>query len=267
MAVERMGLQDGARHDAEGALAADQELRPVEAGIVLVERRDAADHRAVGQHRLEPQDEAAGHAVAQNVRAAGIGRDDTADGGRAAGAEGDGQVAADRAQGIAHGVDDGAGLDGDAETDAVDGEDAVHPLEAEEEVAAGPIGRRARGEAGAAALGNEAEPVLAGERDHRDDVVCRGRAGDREGAAMKASRPVFQMGLHPGRVGDDTPVAEDRPQVSQDTCLVHAPPPSSRSGRRANEARWPAAARCRHPQAYQIPGPLHQSMFRKTSPR
>src|SRR5712671_7345261 len=65
--------------DAEGALAADEELLQIVAGIVLAQAAKAVPNPSVGQHHLEAQCQLAGFAVAQDRDAAGVGRQIAAD--------------------------------------------------------------------------------------------------------------------------------------------------------------------------------------------
>jgi alpha/beta hydrolase family protein len=65
--------------DAEGALAADEELLQIVAGIVLAQAAKAVPNPSVGQHHLEAQCQLAGIAVAQDRDAAGVGRQIAAD--------------------------------------------------------------------------------------------------------------------------------------------------------------------------------------------
>ncbi len=75
------------RHDAERALGADEQLLQVVARVVLAQGRQLVEHAPVGQHDLEAEHERTHHAVAQDRRAAGIGRDDAAERRAALGAE------------------------------------------------------------------------------------------------------------------------------------------------------------------------------------
>ena len=65
--------------DAERALGADEQGFHVVAGVVLAQALQARQHPAVGQHHFEAQHQVAHHAVAQDRRAAGIGREVAAD--------------------------------------------------------------------------------------------------------------------------------------------------------------------------------------------
>ena len=76
----------GCNH-TQGALGPDQQLLQVVAGIVLAEPFEAVEDLAVRHHGLNAEDQIAHHAVAEHGGAAGIGRNDPADGGRAFGGE------------------------------------------------------------------------------------------------------------------------------------------------------------------------------------
>ncbi len=71
----------GRRGDhAQGAFRADEHLLEVVAAIVLVQDAHHLQHRAVGQHHFQAQHQGAGHAIAHDMGAAGIGGDVAANG-------------------------------------------------------------------------------------------------------------------------------------------------------------------------------------------
>ena len=80
-AVGRSGHEAQARrrHDAERALAADQQPGEVVAGVVLHQPVEVAHHGAVAQHRLDAEHLGAHGAVAQHADAAGVGGHHAAD--------------------------------------------------------------------------------------------------------------------------------------------------------------------------------------------
>ncbi len=79
--------QDRRRDDAERAFPADEKLLHVVAGVVLAQAAQAVPDAAVGQYDLEPEDERARVAVAQDLHAARVRRDVAADLAGAFGAE------------------------------------------------------------------------------------------------------------------------------------------------------------------------------------
>ncbi|MNE04001.1 hypothetical protein D3C80_965220 [compost metagenome] len=86
-------LQGRRCDDAHGALGADEQLLQVIAGVVLAQPLQAIEDLTVRHDRLNAQHQVAHHAVAQDGGAAGIGRDDAADGGRAFGSQAEGEEA------------------------------------------------------------------------------------------------------------------------------------------------------------------------------
>ena len=82
--------------DAERAFRADQQLFQIIAAIVLLERGEAAVERAIGQHRLDASDQRPHGPEPQHLRAAGIGRGETADRRRPPGTERQREAPADR---------------------------------------------------------------------------------------------------------------------------------------------------------------------------
>ena len=78
----REELDAGGGDDAQGALGTGQEPLEVVAGIVLAQAAEATPDLAVGEHGLQAQDKVPGRAKAENSDAAGVGRDDAAQGGR-----------------------------------------------------------------------------------------------------------------------------------------------------------------------------------------
>ncbi|MNS91422.1 hypothetical protein D3C72_1255140 [compost metagenome] len=86
-------LQRRRRDDAQRALGSDEQLLQVIAGVVLAQALQAVEHLTVGHDGLDAQHQVAHHAVAQDGGAAGIGRDDAADGGRAFGSQAEGEEA------------------------------------------------------------------------------------------------------------------------------------------------------------------------------
>jgi hypothetical protein len=70
---QRVQLQRRGGDDAEGAFGADEQVLEVVAGVVLAQAAQAVPDLAAGQHDLEAQRQVARVAVAQHLRAAGIG--------------------------------------------------------------------------------------------------------------------------------------------------------------------------------------------------
>ena len=77
--------------DAERAFAADEEVAQVVAGVVLAQAREAVPYLALRRDHLEPQAQLARVAVAQHLRAAGVGGEVAADGAAAFGRQAQGE--------------------------------------------------------------------------------------------------------------------------------------------------------------------------------
>ncbi|MNV55169.1 hypothetical protein D3C71_1473940 [compost metagenome] len=86
-------FQGRRRDHAQGALGADEQLLQVIAGVVFPQALQAIEYLTVGHDGLDAQHQVAHHAIAQDGGAAGIGRDDAADGGRAFGSQAEGEEA------------------------------------------------------------------------------------------------------------------------------------------------------------------------------
>ena len=142
--------------------------------------------RAFGGHRLDPEAAGAGIAVAQDMDAACVGGEHTADGGRAFGGEREGEEAARGAGGLLHGGEGDAGLGHEDVFGRVDGADAAQAVEHEDDGRgmAGPGGHElAADKAGAAAIGHDRDAALGAGGDEGCDL---GRRAGGDGQALAA---------------------------------------------------------------------------------
>ena len=149
--------QDRAGDDAEGALAADEQLEQAQPGDVLDALAAEGHQRAVGEHDVEAEHVVGGDAVLHAAESAGVG----------------GDVAADRADlerrrvgrvpepvlggGDLHLTVECAGLDHGHLADGVD-LDRPHALHAEDDTAVD--GARSTGQTAAGSSGNDRDAVL-----------------------------------------------------------------------------------------------------------
>lgn len=78
-ALRGLQLEADRRDHRQRALGPDQQLPQVVPGVVLEQPGHPADHRAVGEHRLEPGDPAPHRSVTDRQGAARVGRDHPAD--------------------------------------------------------------------------------------------------------------------------------------------------------------------------------------------
>ena len=196
----RQQPQRDLERDPEAALGADEAADQV--GSDRIQAAAAERHqRAVGEHRLEPEDVVQRHAVAEAVGAARV----------------EGDVAADRADRLARRIGrvvqaerdgggrdvevDDAGLDDGDAIDRIDLQDARQPVQRDDDavdVRHGPAGQ-----AGAAAARHERHPGVGAEPDDGDDLVARFRQHDGAGTGAEGGEPVGLERGQAGRGGDD----------------------------------------------------------------
>ena len=110
----REQLQRRGGDDAERAFAADEQVAQVVAGVVLAQPAQAVPDLAVGGDDLEAEAQVARRAVAQHLRAAGVGRQIAADRATAFGRQAEREQQAGVGGRLLHRLQDAAGLDGHA---------------------------------------------------------------------------------------------------------------------------------------------------------
>ena len=169
-------LQHGAGDDPQRAFGADEQVFQVIGGVVLDQGVERADHRAVGQHRLDPQHVVAHHAVTDHRIAAGIGRNPAADRRCAAPAPIDRKAQAVRFRRFLRRLHWDPGLDGHGPPHRIDRFDRTHPLERDLDVVrravravdqpGQPAGRDHALPGGVAQLHHRAQFCRAGGADH-----------------------------------------------------------------------------------------------------
>ena len=132
--------------------------------LSLTSRLRPFEHRPVGHHRLDPEAEVAGVAVAQHVDPAGVGAEQAADPRRALG----GERQREEPAGLAgRGLDVGehaAGLGDEDVVDEVEVADAVQPLDREDDRQRPVLEDLPADETGAAGIGDDPDPRLGAER-------------------------------------------------------------------------------------------------------
>ena len=209
-------------------LRADEQLRQVVAGRALHELPAGAQHPAVGQDDLEPEDVVAGHAVADGAHAAGVGPDVAAErGALLAGGHRIGQ--AERQELRVELFEGHARLDDGDLVLGVDLADAVHPVEGQQDaVGHGHGGAR---EPGAAAAGDDGHPVFGGQAQHLGDLVRRARQyeGQRDHGRDGQGLVVGVVGVD-GLADADVALAHGLAQLFQEIRHATATPTSGRSG-------------------------------------
>mmetsp|Transcript_24588 Transcript_24588/g.62430 ORF Transcript_24588/g.62430 Transcript_24588/m.62430 type:complete len:214 (-) Transcript_24588:343-984(-) len=111
----------------EGTLGADEELAHVVPGVVLAQRREIVEQRAIGQHRLQTEHRAAEGAVAQEAEPARVGREVASYLARALGSEVEGHGEAACGHVLLERLEDAAGLACQTARRLVQRQDAAHP--------------------------------------------------------------------------------------------------------------------------------------------
>ena len=194
-----------AGEDAQSSLAAAEQGGQVEAagGRVAAVGRAEGDEFAVGGDEFEAEDVAAGHEVAQDVDAAGVGGRVAADGAGALAAGVGGEVEAFTAGQAVDGVGElripHAGVDAGDAVFQVDVADAVHAADADDDAGhvAAREGDAPAGEARAAAAGDDRHVMFGEELDDRLDLLRRVAEGDGAGAGADEGQAV---GLEHGKL-------------------------------------------------------------------
>ncbi|MNE04410.1 hypothetical protein D3C80_969390 [compost metagenome] len=181
------------RDHAQGALSADEQLLQVVAGVVLPQPFQAVEHLTVGHDDLQAQHQVAHHAVAQHRRAAGVGRDHAADGGRALGREAEREESVllpgqflRLQQGYArldrHGV--------------VQRRHVAHDAQLARRQQHLAIGNLTADQAGAAALGDERHAVPSADVHGASNFLGRARLQQQRRLAGPATAPFGEPGRH-----------------------------------------------------------------------
>ena len=211
--LRRDESQDRAGDDAEGALAADEQLEQAQPGDVLDALAAERHERAVGEHDVETEHVVDGDAVLHAAESPGVGR----------------HVAADRADlegrrvgrvpepvlggGDLHLLVERARLDDGHLALGVD-LDGAHALEAEDDAAVD--GARATGQTAPRAPGDDWNIV--GRRPPNDglNLACVLGTDHRDrGAGVRVARPVEAVALDDVRVGEDGAVRQCLDELPQ----------------------------------------------------
>ena len=173
MAAFRMQMQGCAGDDAERALGAHEQVAQHVAGVVLAQGCEIVEHPAVGEHDLKPRHQVAHRPVAHHAGAAGIGGNQAADLRAALTAEMQPELPPLLARRSVQVGEHHAGVDGCDVGGAVDGADAVHPAQRQNDAGAvRPI-----------ALGHGAE-AQAGVAADREDRLAMGGAKPHHGCGL-----------------------------------------------------------------------------------
>ena len=202
----RQELDGDFEGDAEKPLVAVEESAPVGADVFTARAAPLHD-LAGGEHGFDPEDVVRGHAVFQAVRAAGVEGDVAADGANGLAGGVGRKVQAVRCRGEGHVEVDHAGLDDGDALRRVEAEDAVEAIERDDDAIRD--GKRAAGEAGAAAARDEGQALRVAEADEGDDFVWRLGKSDGQRARAKRREPVAFIRREALRLHEYAPGGED----------------------------------------------------------
>ena len=187
---QRIQLERGSGDHAQRAFAADHQVAQVVARVVFAQSGQAVPDLALRIDHLQPQAQIARIAIAQHLRAAGVGGQIAADGAAALGRQAQGKEQTGRACVLLQVLQDAAGLDGDRQVGLVDGQDLIHALQAEHHLRARCVGGRAHHQSGVAPLGHDADAVACTGLHHLCHFLGGGRSHHRQRLAAAAFAPV-----------------------------------------------------------------------------
>ena len=180
--------------DAERAFAADEKVAQVVARVVLAQALEAVPHLALRRDDFEAQAQVARVAVAHHLCAARIGAQVAADGATAFGCEAQGEEHASLLGLVLQVLQDAARFHSHGQVVGVHVAHRVHACEAQHDLRAAVIGRRAHGKARVAALGHDGGARCRAGLDHGGHFLRVGGAHHGQGLAAHAAAPVLFPG-------------------------------------------------------------------------
>ena len=224
--VRRRGDEPQPRggHHGERALAADQQLREVVAGVVLQQAGETPQDAAVGEHRLDAHDLGAHRPVPQDLRAARVRRDHAADGRAAARAVIDAEGEPGRGGVLLEALERHPRTGGHLGRDRVDGAERVEPCEREDDLA--PARHPRADEPGVAALGHHRHAGLVARRQHLRHLVRAAGPDDERGRSAEAARAVAAVRRAELRIVEDVGRSDDRGETALEGRRRHQQDPN-----------------------------------------
>ena len=147
--------------------------------------------------------------MAQHLRAARIGRDQPADGGRSAPAQCQREAQGPLRGRIVQRLQDDACLAHDLASILVPQAEGIHPPQRQQQRRVARIRGCAAGHAAVAALGHDRHAMPGAERDKRGDLGSIGRRGEGDRLAAIASAPIGQPRLHQLGIAGQAALAQD----------------------------------------------------------
>ena len=191
----RVELERGCGDHTQRAFAADVQVAQVVAGIVLAQAGQHVQHFALRRHHFQAQAEFTCIAVAQHLRAAGIGAEVAANRAAAFRSHAEWKQPAGFGRGLLQLLQDTASFHRDGLVRHVDLAHALHALQAQHDVATVRFRRRAADQAGIAALRHDGHAGCGASPHHGRHFRRRTRPGYAERLAAITLAPVLQMWL------------------------------------------------------------------------
>ena len=192
----REQLQNGAGHDAEGALRADEEILEIIARVVLAQTPQAVPDAPVGQDNFQAEHQVPGVAIGKHRGAAGVRAYVAADLAGAFRADTHRIEAVRLVSCVLHGLQHAAGVDGDGVVVGVDIAHRVETAERQHHFVAGFEGYLRADQPGVAALWNDGRAGFVGESQDLRDFVDAARPQHHRRLAEILVAPFDKIGLH-----------------------------------------------------------------------
>ncbi len=191
---QRVELHRRCGDDAERAFAADHQVAQVVAGVVLAQAAGAFPDFALRRDHFEAQAQIARVAVANHLRAAGIGGKVAADGAAAFGGKAQREQEALLLRRFLQRLQDAAGLHRHREVGRVNGANRVEPLQAQHHLRAAVVGNGAHCQPGVAALRHDGRAGRGAGLDHVGHLLRVGGPHHGQRLAARALAPVLLVG-------------------------------------------------------------------------
>ena len=207
---------DGTGDDAQCALGAHEQVAQVVAGVVFAKSTQAIPNLPIGGDHLDAQAQGPRIAIAQHRRAACIGRQVAANGGRAP----CGQIEREGEPHLVglflHRLHGDTGIDGDGLVVLVSGPNAGHARQVQDDLSAGVIGGGATGESCVAPLGYQGDFVRVGQAHQLGDLLGAAGKDHCSRLAKKLLPPVIGVGGKALCIGEDCAITEQLASLAEE---------------------------------------------------
>ena len=214
----RKELQHRGRDDAQRALGADEELLEIVPGIVLAQSAQPVPDAAIGEDHFDAQNELPRVAETKHRGAARVRGKIAANRATPFGGQRQREQQAVLLRRLLDGGQGNSRLDGQRRIFGVDGANAVHPGERQDDGIALVVRRRAAALARVAALRDDRHPKIGARAHHRRDLVRAARAHDGKRATVIAATPIGDIGSDVGGDGEDLRAADGRVEPRPQGC-------------------------------------------------